>query len=72
METHQKLYLTSGDTLPNPKPYQRLVGKLIYLTITRSEFSYIVHALSKFMHKPTSIHYQAVVRLLRYLKGTST
>lgn len=55
--------------MPHPEHYQRLVGKLIYLTISRPDISFTVHALSKFMHKPTALHYQASLRVLRYLKG---
>lgn len=69
--THYRpLRLPTRDPLPNPEPYQRLVGKLIYLTISRPDISFTVHALSKFMHKPTAPHYQAALRVLRYLKGS--
>lgn len=70
MAAHLKLHLTSGEPMPNPEPYQRLVGKLIYLTISRPDISFTVHALSKFMHKPTTSHYQAALRVLQYLKGS--
>ena len=32
--------------------YQRMIGKLIYLTVTRSYISYAVDLLSRSMHKP--------------------
>ena len=36
--------------------YWHLIGKLIYLTITRPHITYIVGALSQFMHKPKTVH----------------
>lgn len=64
---HLKLTSTTGDLLPHPETYQRLVGKLIYLTITRPNISYTVHILSQFMNQPTTSHLQAAFRVLRYL-----
>ncbi|XP_056690240.1 uncharacterized mitochondrial protein AtMg00810-like [Spinacia oleracea] len=69
MDSHQKLAADIGESLPHPEVYQQLVGKLIYLTITRPDIAYTVHVLSKFMHAPTSIHLQAAKRVLRYLLG---
>jgi len=38
--------------LRDPLGYQKLVGKLIYLTMTRPDISYAVQTLNQFMHKP--------------------
>ncbi|KAK1433709.1 hypothetical protein QVD17_10624 [Tagetes erecta] len=48
--------------------YQKLIGKLIYLTLTRPDISYTVGCLSQFMHKPLDSHLKTAMRLLRYLK----
>jgi hypothetical protein len=49
--------------------FQRLVGRLIYLSHTRQDISFVVSQLSQFMHSPKVIHYNAALRLLRFLKG---
>jgi Reverse transcriptase (RNA-dependent DNA polymerase) len=59
---------------PNQVPvdkhrYQRLVGKLIYLSHTRPDIAYAVSLVSQFMHNPSKEHVEAVTRILRYLKG---
>ena len=59
-----------GEPLTNLRTYQRLVGKLIYLTITRPDIAYAVSLISQFMHSPTLIHWEMVKILLRYLKGS--
>ena len=70
MDTHTKLLSNAGDTLSHPEIYQKLIGKLIYLTLTRPDISYTVHVLSQFMQQPTSVHLQAAKRVLRYLVGS--
>ncbi|CAL9012439.1 unnamed protein product [Prunus brigantina] len=50
--------------------YQRLVGKLIYLSHTRPAIAYAVSVVSQFMHSPSEDHMGAVMRILRYLKVT--
>jgi hypothetical protein len=50
--------------------YQRLVEKIIYLTVTRPNNSFVVGQVSKFMHNPRTPHLEAINRILRYLKGT--
>ena len=51
--------------------YQRLVGKLIYLSHTRPDIDYAVGIVSQFMHRPQTYHMEAVLRICRYLKGTT-
>ncbi|GKE05143.1 ribonuclease H-like domain-containing protein [Tanacetum coccineum] len=48
--------------------YQQLVGKLIYLTNTRPDISYVAHCLSQHMHSPLQSHFKAALKVLRYLK----
>ncbi|CAL8991218.1 unnamed protein product, partial [Prunus brigantina] len=59
-----------GEPLNDIRYYQRLVGKLIYLTITRPDITYAVSIVSQFMHSPTILHLNVVKRILRYLKGS--
>lgn len=50
--------------------YQRLVGKLIYLSHTRPDISFAVSTVSQFMNSPTEEHMDVVYRIIRYLKMT--
>ena len=60
MEVNAKYRKDEGELLPDPFLYRQLVGSLIYLTITRSDISYDVHIVSKFMHSPRHLHLAAV------------
>jgi hypothetical protein len=70
MSTTHTLSLLSGDPLNDPSSYRSLVGALQYLSLTRPDISFAVNKVSQFMHRPTSLHLQAVKRILRYLKFT--
>jgi len=59
----------SGQPLSDPTQYRRLVGKLICLTITRPDITYVVQLLSQFMASPTVEHMQIANHVLRYLKS---
>ena len=61
--------IVKGAKLANKQQYQRLVGKLIYLFHTISDIAYTVGIVSRFMHLPQTNHLEAVMRIVRYLKG---
>ncbi|KAK3018899.1 hypothetical protein RJ639_005104 [Escallonia herrerae] len=69
MEQNHSLALTGGPLLSDLGPYRRLIGRLIYLTITRPDICYAVHVLSQFMQSPRSQHWDAALWVLRYLKA---
>ncbi|KAL5785970.1 hypothetical protein ACOSQ2_008362 [Xanthoceras sorbifolium] len=58
-----------SDLLKDSSQYRRLVGRLIYLTVSRPDRTYAVHVLSRFMHQPRKLHMEAALRVVRYLKG---
>ncbi|XP_078445042.1 uncharacterized protein LOC144714219 [Wolffia australiana] len=62
------LWDSTSPLLTNVEPYRRLVGKLIYLTVTRPDIAYQVALLSQFMQAPQDIHWHADLRVLAYLK----
>lgn len=69
MEQNLKLTPTDGVLLSDPTKYRRLVGRLIYLTVTRPDLVYSVRTLSQFMHEPRKPHWDATLRILRYIKS---
>ncbi|XP_016556586.1 uncharacterized mitochondrial protein AtMg00810-like [Capsicum annuum] len=46
--------------------YQRIIGKLLYLTVTRPDIAYSVETLSQFLLQS---HMNAALRIIRYIKG---
>lgn len=70
LEQNHKLALAKGDTLSNPSQYRRLIGRLIYLGVTRPELSYIIHILSQFMNEPKEEHWEAALCVVQYLKNS--
>ncbi|KAH7545427.1 hypothetical protein FEM48_Zijuj01G0092700 [Ziziphus jujuba var. spinosa] len=70
IEQNHRLGLANGELLSNPESYRRFVGRLIYLAVTRPDLAYSVHILSQFMQEPRIEHWEAALRVVRYLKGT--
>ncbi|KAK1432285.1 hypothetical protein QVD17_09180 [Tagetes erecta] len=70
MMVNHKLCMEENTKLADKERYQRLVGKLIYLSHTRPDIAYAVGVVSQFMHQPQVTHMEAVCRIIRYLKGT--
>ncbi|GKC17148.1 retrovirus-related pol polyprotein from transposon RE1, partial [Tanacetum coccineum] len=56
------------DLLRGPSLYRTIVGKLIYLTITRPDLSFVAQLLSQFLKQPRTPHMKALLKVLRYIK----
>lgn len=52
------------DTLLKKERHQRMVGKLIYLSLTRPDITHLVSIISQYMHSPTQKHMNAVIHVL--------
>uniref|UniRef100_A0A3Q7FNF9 GAG-pre-integrase domain-containing protein n=1 Tax=Solanum lycopersicum TaxID=4081 RepID=A0A3Q7FNF9_SOLLC len=74
LETNMKL--TSADYMQDVhdelftdiNKYQRLIGKLLYLTNIRPDIAFSVQCLSQFMQKPTLSHWNATLKVVKYVK----
>ena len=69
MEMNHKLGILPDQAPTDRGRYQRLVGRLIYLSHTRPDISYAVSVVSQFMNALSEEHMEAVYRILRYLKS---
>jgi len=69
MDPNVKLLPNQGEPLSDSGRYRRLVGKLNYLTVTRPDISFAVSVVSQFLNSPCQEHMDAVIRILKYIKG---
>jgi histone deacetylase 1/2 len=72
LSSSEKLSLEDGNPL-GPEDcarYRSMVGALQYLTLTRPDISFAVNKVCQFLHSPTTVHWSAVKRILRYVQGT--
>ncbi|XP_048231304.1 uncharacterized mitochondrial protein AtMg00810-like [Ricinus communis] len=69
MERGTKL-CENSEPLHDPGKYRRLIGRLIYLMVSRPNITYAVHVLSRFMHQPRKEYWDAALRVVCYLKGS--
>jgi len=70
LEQNVKLSATEGDPMEDATMYRRIVGSLIYMTITRPDWSYVVGVVNQLMQTPRKPHLDAMRCILRYIKHT--
>jgi Reverse transcriptase (RNA-dependent DNA polymerase) len=63
-----KLSTETGEPVDRER-YQRLVGRLIYLSHTLPDISFAVSIVSRYMHDLRKGHMDTVYQILRYLKN---
>ena len=68
METNAKICAHEGKELNNETTYRWLVGRLIYLTLTRPDIPYAVGVMCRYMQNPKKPHLDVARRILRYVK----
>ncbi|KAL5569566.1 hypothetical protein UlMin_026141 [Ulmus minor] len=69
MDPKASLSADAGDLLADISQYRRLIGRILYLTLSRPDITFAVHKLSQFLAKPRVPHLKVVHHLLRYLKS---
>ncbi|XP_006591522.1 uncharacterized mitochondrial protein AtMg00810-like [Glycine max] len=70
MDPNLKLNMLNGELLTDPSMYRRLLGRLMYLTISRPDITFVVNKLSQYIQNPRTPHLDVVHHLLQYIKGT--
>lgn len=64
--------INAGNDLTGKVPFQELIGSLLYVAqITRPDISFCVNNVSRFNAKHSIEHWEAALRILKYLKGTA-
>ncbi|GJZ73660.1 hypothetical protein Tco_0637806 [Tanacetum coccineum] len=70
IDTNEKLMPNNGQAVSQIE-YSRVIGYLMYaMTCTRSDIAFDVGKLSMYTSNPSTQHYQAIQRVLKYLKKT--
>jgi len=74
LSTSDKLSVTHGNLLgaEDATKYRSLVGALQYLPLTRPDICFDVNKVCQFLHAPTTVHWSAIKRILRYIQGSTS
>eukprot|EP00253_Pinus_taeda_P035259 PITA_35259 len=65
-----KLSVTCTSPKVDATLYRQLVGKILYLTHTHTNLSFVVGLIARFMQNPHESHWKAAKRIFRYVQGT--
>ncbi|XP_071912216.1 uncharacterized protein [Coffea arabica] len=69
-DANTQLKKNNGDPIAQSK-YAQIIGSLMHLmNFTRPDIAYVVCRLSRYTHNPNREHWFALVRLMKYLRGT--
>ncbi|GJV87316.1 zinc finger, CCHC-type containing protein [Tanacetum coccineum] len=70
MDTSEKLMPNNGQTVSQLE-YYRVIGCLMYvMTCTRPDIAFVVGKLIRYTSNPRTQHWQAIQRVLKYLKNS--
>ena len=64
LDQNGKVSANIGVLLEDPTMYRKMVGSLIYATISRPDVSYSVGSVSQFMQEPRKPHLDRVWRII--------
>ncbi|KAL0324978.1 UNVERIFIED_CONTAM: Retrovirus-related Pol polyprotein from transposon RE2 [Sesamum radiatum] len=70
MDSNPDFWNDDSNYLEDKTKYRRLVGKLIYLIVTRPDISFAVGLVSQLMDKTRSVHWEAALRILKYINAS--
>ncbi|XP_016544555.2 uncharacterized mitochondrial protein AtMg00810-like [Capsicum annuum] len=68
-DEHVKHGKSTEDPPTDQVAYQKLIGKLLYLTIKRLDIALFVQTLSQFLQDPKKSHMEAALRVVKYVKN---
>ena len=71
MEQNNKLLPGKPNLARDVTKFRSIVGSLRYLVNTRPDIAYSVGIVSRFMETPTTEHWAALKRIVRYISGTT-
>jgi len=65
-----KFFVLDGEVFEDTALNRIPIGKLIYLTIIRSDINFAIGLVSQFMHKLKKVQWKTALRILAYIKGS--
>ncbi|XP_069146032.1 uncharacterized protein [Solanum lycopersicum] len=71
-DSNKAMNITNDQVLADKGPYQRLIGRLLYLTLSRPDIGFAVQTLSQFLQCPKKSHMEAALKVVRYIKREPT
>lgn len=71
MDPKEQIHKDEKGVAVNSTEFKSIVGGLRYLVHTRPDISFAVGIVSRYMERPTTMHMNAVKRILRYVQGTT-